>query len=301
MRHKTLLAAIVWFVSISSAHTQDRSRADRIELDGSLVRVSMTGFEDRAPGEIAIILQSGIGQPLENWDPIWSSIAEIAPVFSYDRPGTGQSEAVKDIPTPEWAAEHLHRLLGSLDVAPPYVLVGHSWGGALNHFFAGLYPMEVAGVVSIDPTDATMTLNRYIAVFESFGAGLEVYRRWIAGIERELSEAPEAARSEYIQSIILREGATFGVPQAPPVPTSILLSALYDPPSPDVELPFEWRDFFTAALDDQIHHAARSIGSLPQGELIVTSSSGHFIHHDDPVLVVDVITRLIKRVNQETQ
>lgn len=301
MRQKSLLAAIVWMVSTSCAPAQEASRTELIEFDGSVVRVSMAGFEARAPGEIAVILQSGVGQPLENWDPVWDSIAEFAPVFAYDRPGIGQSESVRDIPTPEWAAEHLHRLLDSLDIAPPYVLVGHSWGGALNHFFAGLHPTEVAGIVSIDPTDASMTLDRYIAIFESFGAGRETYREWIAGIERELSEAPEAARAEYLQSIILREGATFDVPQAPPVPTAMLLSALYDPPPPSTELPFAWRDFFTAALDDQIFHSARQIGGLPEGQLIVTSNAGHFIHHDEPGLVISVITRMIERLNLDSE
>jgi pimeloyl-ACP methyl ester carboxylesterase len=300
MQVKSSFAVIGWIITISCAEAQDYPSTDLTELDGSLVRVSMTGFEDRSPGEIAVILQSGAGQALEHWDTVLGSIAEVAPVFAYDRPGIGQSEAVKDTPTPEWAAEHLRRLLHSLNVAPPYFLVGHSWGGTLNHFFAGLHPTEVVGIVSIDPTDPWMTQDRYVAIFESFGAGLDVYLGWIAGNERELSEAPEAIRVEYSQVFLLREGA-ISVPQAPLVPTSILVSALYDPPPPSVELPFEWEDFHAPALDDRITHFAEQIGKLPEGELIVTSSAQHFIHHDDPALVINVITRLIERLNAESE
>jgi hypothetical protein len=35
--------------------------------------------------------------------------------------------------------------------------------------------------------------------------------------------------------------------------------------------------------------------------LIVTSSAQHFIHHDDPALVINVITRLIERLNAESE
>lgn len=301
MQVKSSFAVIAWLLTISCAEAQDFPTTGLTELDGSVVRVSMSGFEDRSPGEIAVILQSGAGQALEHWDTVVGAVAEVAPVFAYDRPGIGQSEAVNDIPTPEWTAKHLRRLLHSLDVAPPYFLVGHSWGGALNHFFAGLYPTEVVGIVAIDPTDPWMTLDRYIAIFESFGGGREVYLEWKAGMERELSEAPDPIRIEYSQVILLQEGTTFAVPQAPVVPTAILVSALYDPPPPGVELPFEWKDFHAPALEDRITHFAKQIATLPAGELIVTSSAEHFIHHDDPALVINVITRLIERLNAESE
>ena len=39
-------------------------------------------------------------------------------------------------------------MLGEAGVAPPYVLVAHSYGGLIARVFADRYPSEVAGFVS---------------------------------------------------------------------------------------------------------------------------------------------------------
>jgi pimeloyl-ACP methyl ester carboxylesterase len=41
----------------------------------------------------------------------------------------------------------LRTLLDRADVQPPYVLVGHSYGGMLARLFAFTYPLEVVGIV----------------------------------------------------------------------------------------------------------------------------------------------------------
>jgi pimeloyl-ACP methyl ester carboxylesterase len=41
--------------------------------------------------------------------------------------------------------------LKSADIKPPYILVGHSFGGLVMRRYALLYPDEVAGVVLVDP------------------------------------------------------------------------------------------------------------------------------------------------------
>jgi pimeloyl-ACP methyl ester carboxylesterase len=49
----------------------------------------------------------------------------------------------------------LHRLLGAAGVRPPYLLVGHSFGGLNVRLFAAQHPDEVRGMVLVDPTPAT--------------------------------------------------------------------------------------------------------------------------------------------------
>jgi pimeloyl-ACP methyl ester carboxylesterase len=47
-------------------------------------------------------------------------------------------------------AEELHRTLTAAGVAPPYLLVGHSMGGAVACRFAVRYPGDLAGMVLVD-------------------------------------------------------------------------------------------------------------------------------------------------------
>jgi pimeloyl-ACP methyl ester carboxylesterase len=46
----------------------------------------------------------------------------------------------------------LRLLLRGAGIPPPYVVVGHSWGGLLARIFAHVYPRETAGVVLVDAT-----------------------------------------------------------------------------------------------------------------------------------------------------
>jgi pimeloyl-ACP methyl ester carboxylesterase len=112
-----------------------------------LLAYSLTGA-----GQPAIVLQSGLGDGRSTWAAVLSKLPATRAVFSYDRPGYGESSATTDARDPCSVATELHGLLGAAGVAPPYVLVGHSLGGLYQYAFARLYPAEVAGLVLLDPT-----------------------------------------------------------------------------------------------------------------------------------------------------
>jgi pimeloyl-ACP methyl ester carboxylesterase len=69
----------------------------------------------------------------------------------YDRAGTGWSETIALPRSAAHAAGELRALLDSAGVEPPYVLVGHSLGGAYARRFAQLFPDLTGGLVMLDP------------------------------------------------------------------------------------------------------------------------------------------------------
>ncbi|MGC1106632.1 MAG: alpha/beta hydrolase [Candidatus Acidiferrales bacterium] len=101
-------------------------------------------------GSPTVILDSGLGVPAVGWKFVQPGVAKFTRVCSYDRAGYGWSTAG---PMPRTSAEivkELHALLAAAGEKPPYILVGHSFGGYNVRVFNGAYPSEVAGMVLVD-------------------------------------------------------------------------------------------------------------------------------------------------------
>ena len=115
--------------------------------DGRRLNLHCSG--DGAP---TVVFDAG----LANWSQIWGLVqpvvARTTRACSYDRAGLGFSDAATRAGTSANIADDLHRLLHAAGIAPPYVLVGHSYGGMNVRMFANLYRDEVAGLVLDDPS-----------------------------------------------------------------------------------------------------------------------------------------------------
>src|SRR5689334_14463255 len=103
-------------------------------------------LECQGVGGPTVVLAAGMGMPGSSWGPIWDEVATFARVCRYDRAGIGQSDRSAQ-PATSWSiAEDLHTLLAAADIAGPYVLVGHSFGGLNARMFASRYPDDMAGL-----------------------------------------------------------------------------------------------------------------------------------------------------------
>jgi pimeloyl-ACP methyl ester carboxylesterase len=86
-----------------------------------------------------------------NWRHIQEEVSGFARTISYDRAGLGWSDAPRTERTPVNVAAELQQMLERAGVRPPFILVGHSFGGLVMRRFALLYPGEVAGILLVDP------------------------------------------------------------------------------------------------------------------------------------------------------
>ena len=122
-----------------------------VRVQGHMMRVRVARLADRQQGRPVVVLQSGALQSIDTWGPIFNRVAVLTPVIAYDRRGIGRSEFDGEPPTLAHVNETLHALLAAIDAPPPYVLVGHSYGGVLIRAFARQYPTEVAGMTCRTP------------------------------------------------------------------------------------------------------------------------------------------------------
>src|SRR5262245_44176596 len=117
-----------------------------IDVGGHKLRVRVMGTASPT-----VVLEAGFDSTLESWSDVLPQIARFASVVSYDRAGLGGSEAGPEPRSYKQIADELHTMLQRGGFAPPYVLVGHSMGGALVRAFAYQYKNDVAGLVFVDP------------------------------------------------------------------------------------------------------------------------------------------------------
>ncbi|HEX3683781.1 MAG TPA: alpha/beta hydrolase [Bryobacteraceae bacterium] len=102
-------------------------------------------------GGPVVVLESGVAASSISWALVQPQVAEFTRVASYDRAGLGWSGKSTAPRTVEQMVSELAALLAEAQRPPPYVLVGHSFGGLLIRAYAHLRPAEVAGLVFLDP------------------------------------------------------------------------------------------------------------------------------------------------------
>lgn len=111
-------------------------------------------------GSPTVVIEAGSNDFSVGWRDIQSEIAQETQACTYDRSGMGWSDDDGEIPLPSHIANNLQAVLVNAEVEPPYLLVGHSWGGILIREFAARYPELVAGLIFVDSSHENQYLGR---------------------------------------------------------------------------------------------------------------------------------------------
>ena len=134
-------------------------------------------------------------------------IAEFTTSVLYDRAGTGWSDDA-DLPrSADAVTDELRALLHTAAVPAPYLLVGHSLGGAYVRRYAQRFPDEVAGLLLLEPAheDWDRYMPEHLQIAKNLTADVELpeltedflaqYRAIFDGL---LAAWPEPVRQQLI-------------------------------------------------------------------------------------------------------
>lgn len=107
-------------------------------------------------GAPTVILEEGAGGASPNWVWIQPRVTATTRVCSYDRPGYGWSDPSNTPRDAETVGRELDALLKSAGEKGPFIVVGHSLGGAYARMFAAQQRDNVVGLVLVDATSPSL-------------------------------------------------------------------------------------------------------------------------------------------------
>jgi len=256
MRHLSIAAVV-----LAACGSEIPARVEAI--DGHDVEIATAG----TGGTATVVFEAGLGDDWTSWDKVAREIAQHTRIFAYSRPGYGASSPATTPRDPSTIVEELRALLAYEGYAPPYILVGHSMGGAYMELFAKAHPDEVIGAVLVDPRHRDFLATCEAAALDN------------CGIPEALLETQGASTlAEYhafsLASEEIHAAGTFGT-----YPVRVL-TATDHPVSPAREMLWETM-------------LAELAAEASNGEQIVVPGASHYIQLDRPDVVVEAILEML--------
>ncbi|WKD25873.1 alpha/beta fold hydrolase [Pseudoalteromonas sp. KG3] len=240
-------------------------------------------YEIAGSGKQIVVLEAGGSAGLDDWNSVFSSIAEQTKVIRYSRVGNGNSTAIKRHFTSMEYADHLSEFLLALDISEPIVLAAHSYGGSVARDFAAKYPQQLNALLMLDPSsEHDVDILRAI--------NLEQGNKEIAQIK--LSDMENGMSNQYLDFWSKRPLPDY--PQIKDMPVTVIASVRKVAEPSNLFFTDKGRMMWGEMWQNWA-------AEFPQGRSVLTEKSGHFIQNDEPMLVLRELKRLMKILDENKQ
>lgn len=290
-----------------------------VDLGGYSLHAQIMGM-----GDVTVVLDAGMGCFSLDWSLVQPEIAKFAHVISYDRAGYGWSDESPLQRTSRNIVSELHHLLQQAKVPPPYILVGHSFGGVNMRLYASTYPEEVAGIVLVDsaheehfqqmPIWPRRLIDRFIiqppVATVAAALGFARMLNYLLDVRNMIRSLPEEIQEMYLANMsttkyvrtVAQEFSYFSsslqqIKESPKKIGDIPLSVI----SAGQNIISEDRGYDL----DYLNEVTRSwkklqkdlVGKSNRSKQIIAEQSGHMISHQQPDLIVEAVHQIVVEVN----
>ena len=303
--------ALAGFIYEHISEARDRRSSP---MPGKLVDVAgkKMHIDCEGEGSPAVVLDSGLGDTYISWMKVQLQIAKFTRVCSYDRAGLGYSGSSSEPRTSKVVAQELHALLQAADIAPPYVLVGHSMGGFDVRLYASLYRDQVAGMLLVDAShpDQENRLPPELKNLEGSGLREMEFLEYTMpfGLPRliglcEDDPVQRAAECNFhnarevvaeMKAVSESSAQTAATPSLGDIPLAVLS---HDPEKPSSEFPPDLARQVNEAwekMQEELAHLST------RGTQKIVKNSAHYIQIDEPDAVIDAVQAIVEQCRQSS-
>ncbi len=227
-------------------------------------------------GPQSVIFITGLGEPHTSFQQIQDSISTISSTLSYDRAGLGKSDyngQKKDLVS---MVNELFILVRKTKVPRPFILVGHSLGCQIAKEYAFRHPDDISGIIFLDPGYDESKLKEKIS--DSIWKERE---KMISKYTPVLNAAQKSEKDNLNESC--RKADL--IKRLPTVPISLYTATSIS------RFPASEEEF---KVKKSTHEGW--LKSLLAAKHILVNSSRHYIHVDEPQMVIDAIKTMIRNL-----
>ena len=255
---------------------------DKIDVGGYNLYLDCKGT-----GSPTVILESGLEGDVVTWKDVHPEVAKFTRVCRYDRAGLAHSDYG---PTPrdaEMTAMDLHILLTLANVTPPYIFVGHSFGGLLIRRYAYDFPGEVSGMIFVDALHEDWW-DEALALLPSDTSNdsprLASFRLYLTDGWRDPSSNFEAMDIPAVVNQV-RETGNLG-----DMPITVLTAGNFTVLNPGLPPELE-----TTLANLFVEQQSRLAALSTNGTQTIVPDTGHNMPREDPQVIIDAIQVMVTK------
>ena len=250
-------------------------------------------------GSPIILFDSGVGGSHMDWINVQSSAGELTQACSYDRSGYGWSEMGIKPRTSKRIVNELTQLLKKAKKEPPYILVGHSFGGLNMQLFARANPDNVIGLILID--------SIHVEQYKRFeDAGIEIptvnTTRFLLGSKDQVTRGMPDEYKDIAYRLVRSDKALssmFNELRNINISIEEIKSASKMPDIPVTVITHGKKVWDSAMFKNMeeiwLELQTKLSKSTSKDKLLVAEESGHNIHLNQPKLILDEIKIILKK------
>lgn len=309
----TVAVALLLVIIAITGRVQHRRDAQRWKAPGQLVEVEpgrKLHLYCTGSGSPTVVLEAGLGDfSLSAWSSVQPQISRFTRTCSYDRAGTGWSDAPRVAPMPTAMVDDLHALLERAGERGPFVMAGHSRGGPLVRHYAVHYPAEVSGLVLVDGSHEDQLERMKLPGWADYIYPVFRVVNFL-GIDRVMGgfSAQDTVSLENLALTSMPTAVdntiTIGQSLAP------FFAEIRRDARPHGDLPIVALTAgrmsvpgLTSAQADTMHQAwvamhQEIVSRSTRGQWILAERSQHYIQKDQPDLVIDAVKAMVESLRQ---